>query len=182
MMMLNAARFNTFLIMVFTLWFAAGCQTDPASAQKKKESKEASTLEIYVQINPNSGGTEKFQHITLLRSAPMSLDVSTEPAVDSGNIEKAEVVEDFGAVAIKLTFNTHGQLMLDQVTAKNRGKRLAMFAKFDKEVRWLAAPVITKEIANGVLIFSPDASREETERIVRGLNNLIKKANKNDSF
>ena len=46
------------------------------------------------------------------------------------------------------------------------------------ETRWLAAPLITKRISDGVFIFTPDASKEETERIVNGLKNVIKQLQK----
>ena len=47
------------------------------------------------------------------------------------------------------------------------------------EARWLAAPRISQRIKDGVLVFTPDATREEAERIVRGLNNVaIKLGNK----
>jgi hypothetical protein len=43
------------------------------------------------------------------------------------------------------------------------------------ESRWLAAPVIPRRISNGVLTFTPDASREEADLIAIGLNNVAKK-------
>jgi len=38
---------------------------------------------------------------------------------------------------------------------------------------WLAAVLIRERISSGIFRFSPDASREETARIVRGLKNDI---------
>jgi hypothetical protein len=38
---------------------------------------------------------------------------------------------------------------------------------------WLAAVQIRERIPSGIFRFSPDASREETQRIVRGLKNVI---------
>jgi hypothetical protein len=35
-----------------------------------------------------------------------------------------------------------------------------------------------KRISDGVLVFTPDASREEADRIVLGLNNVAKEAQK----
>ena len=43
---------------------------------------------------------------------------------------------------------------------------------------WLAAPMTNKRISDGVLVFTPDASREEADRIVLGLNNVAKEAQK----
>ena len=41
--------------------------------------------------------------------------------------------------------------------------------------RWLAAPIIQRRIASETLVFSPDASREETEKWVAGLSLAAKK-------
>ena len=61
------------------------------------------------------------------------------------------------------------------------GKRFAIFCKFGehlKNERWLAAPVISRRIADGVLIFTPDATREEADEIVLGLNNVGREVEK----
>ena len=50
------------------------------------------------------------------------------------------------------------------------------------EMRWLAAPMITRQIQDGIFVFTPDASREEAERIVRGVNNVVAKLNKKFTF
>ena len=38
--------------------------------------------------------------------------------------------------------------------------------------RWLAAPMITRPIENGVIAFTPDCTREEADIFVLGLNNV----------
>jgi murein DD-endopeptidase MepM/ murein hydrolase activator NlpD len=43
-----------------------------------------------------------------------------------------------------------------------------------RDGRWLAAPIITRRISNGVLVFTPDCSREEADQLVLGLNNVAK--------
>ena len=48
-----------------------------------------------------------------------------------------------------------------------------IFSEFG-QARWLAAPMINKRISDGNYVFTPDATREEAERIVRGVNNVIK--------
>ena len=42
--------------------------------------------------------------------------------------------------------------------------------------------MITKVISNGRFVFAPDATREEAERIVRGLNNMAKKLKTKDNW
>jgi hypothetical protein len=47
---------------------------------------------------------------------------------------------------------------------------------------WLAAVLIRQRIANGLFRFTPDASRAEGLRIVRGLRNVIGKEKKSEPF
>ena len=49
-----------------------------------------------------------------------------------------------------------------------------------RESGWLAAVLIRQRISSGVFRFTPDASRAEGNRIVRGLRNVIGKENKKD--
>ena len=48
--------------------------------------------------------------------------------------------------------------------------------------RWLAAPLITHRIGDGVLAFTPDMSRAEADQFVLGLNNVAQfyRINPND--
>jgi hypothetical protein len=47
---------------------------------------------------------------------------------------------------------------------------------------WLAAVLIRQRISNGLFRFTPDASRAEGNRIVRGLRNVIGKEKKKEQF
>ncbi|MGD0813138.1 MAG: hypothetical protein ABSA83_06010 [Verrucomicrobiota bacterium] len=51
-----------------------------------------------------------------------------------------------------------------------------------RESAWLGAVLIRQRISNGMFRFTPDASRAEGVRIVRGLRNVIAKAKKSDKF
>jgi hypothetical protein len=57
-----------------------------------------------------------------------------------------------------------------------------VFCKFGRDPRWLAAPQITKHLSAGVFTFTPDATREEAERIVTGLNNVAEKVKKDSKW
>jgi hypothetical protein len=70
-----------------------------------------------------------------------------------------------------------GGWLLEQYTTANKGKHLAISAEFG-EMRWLAAPKITQRLGEGRLVFTPDATREEAERIVDGVNRVAKRAQK----
>jgi hypothetical protein len=84
--------------------------------------------------------------------------------------------------AIQVEYDRHGTLALDTVTTEFRGRRLAVSCRFGTArsavSRWLAAPYIGSSITNGVLIFTPNATRAESEQIVLGLNNVAAKTKK----
>ena len=84
-----------------------------------------------------------------------------------------------------MQFDRHGSWLLEQYSTQNLGRHFAIFSQFaappDQKLnqgRWLAAPKLTQRITNGVLTFAPDATREEAEQIVVGLNNVAKKLHK----
>ena len=170
-MKLLLPRFNIILAML--LLFAAACK----SSEEKKRAKEASFLRFHVESNVD--GTRHNSQVTIYRANPMILGVEINAALDEGFMDKVELVtvDEFGNYAIKVTFNEQGAKRLDYVTSSFKGRRLAVNARWT-ETRWLAAPLITKRITNGIFIFTPDASREEAERIVSGLNNVIAKLKK----
>lgn len=170
-MKLLLPRFNIILAMLLLL--TAGCQ----SSKEKKKAKEASFLRFHLESNVD--GTRHNSQVTIYRANPMILGVEVNAALDEGFMDKVELVtvDEFGNYAIKVSFNEQGAKRLDYLTSSYKGRRLAIQARWT-ETRWLAAPLITKRITNGVFIFTPDASREEAERIVTGLNNVIAKLKK----
>ena len=170
-MTLPLVRFN--IILALFLLITAGCKT----TEEKKKAKEASFLRFHVETNVD--GTQHNAQVAVYRANPMLLGVERDAALDEGFMDKVEMVtvDEFGSHAIKITFNEQGTKRLDYLTSSFKGRRLVIHGKWT-ESRWLAAPLITKRITNGVFIFTPDASREETERIVSGLNNVIAKLKK----
>ncbi len=111
----------------------------------------------------------------------MYFNVDKSRFADTSNVESAKVVDTLGGgFAIQVKLDWEGAQLLDGVTTGHQGRHIVVFSDFGQK-RWLAAPVISKRISDGVLTFTPDATREETERIVRGLNNVVKKEKKRDS-
>ena len=94
---------------------------------------------------------------------------------DGGQHCAAKVIDTPGGFAIEIQFDETGTWLLEQYSAANPGGHFVIFGQWgDKLVngRWLAAPLITHRIANGVLAFTPDCSREEADQLVLGLNNV----------
>jgi hypothetical protein len=177
-MMIKFARINIYLCLALTVLFAAACSS-PAEKKKKKEEKETAFLDLHLEVNRD--GSQDNEEIVINRSSPYTINVDKTGFVDSGDLDEAVVVDDLGGFLIRIKFNWRGTQLLDGVTSANHNRRIAVFARFP-ETRWLASPVVHKRIADGVFTFTPDCSREEADRLVRGLNNVAKKVKKEDKL
>ncbi len=171
--------FNTylFLLLASVAVFQSGCKT----AEQKKADKEASTLHFHLEANPD--GTPYNHTVPVYRENPIQINASRDPFLDEGDMDRASVVDvdKMGGFGIRIEFSSHGRMVLESVTVANRGQRIVIFSDFGQP-RWLAAPLITKRISDGIYVFTPDATREEAERIVRGVNNVIKSIEKESNL
>jgi hypothetical protein len=197
-------RFNSYLLaMVLGVIFALdarGASSSPAKPPKTKSSQtnapaadanskdakpekrnkhETSTIRVHLEIE--NDGTQRCKEVRIDRVLPIKITLDASPVLDERDVDKAELIEAMGGFAIRVHFNDHGVTVLDATTTSYRGQRLAIFSSFG-ENRWLAAPMITQRIRDGVLTFTPDATREESERMVNGLNNQAAKIKKNSAF
>jgi preprotein translocase subunit SecD len=164
-MKIKVHRFNKYFWLTLVLAVAvAGCQS---SDGKKK--KIATILELHLEANQDSSSDH--MPISISQDPPVIINVEKECFVDGADVAEARVVEDALGFKLQLQFNWRGTQLLESVTAANRGKRLAVFCAFGP-TRWLGAPQIRNKISDGVLTFTPDATREEADRIVKGLNEV----------
>jgi hypothetical protein len=169
----RALAFNLYLVLA--VLFGAGCQT----TEERQRKKEATTFRLHLSTRPD--GTHRTGAVPIGRENPLYVGVEHNFFLDETEVVRADLVEGIGGFSIQVQFTRHGTFVLDQVTSGNRGKRIAVFTIAD-EARWLAAPEITHRIASGVFTFTPDATREEAERIVRGLNNVAEIVRKRNRF
>jgi preprotein translocase subunit SecD len=174
--------FNIILLILISLSFVS-CSSNPkekadkAEKKRKKElEKQATHLTFHLEVNPD--GTPYNGKVWVYRAKPILFNVETYPVLDETHMRKVELVtvDEFGGFAIKITFNKRGTQFLDNVTTQNKGRHLAIFCRWTEE-RWLAAPRINRRISEGTFVFTPDATKDEAERIVAGLNNFLKKLN-----
>ena len=164
-----ARGFNLYLLVALLL---CGCAKD-------KDKKEfLGTLRVHIESSghlPDGG-----QKIKLLRSNPVEITVDTESILSEANVLAVTLVNTPGGFALKVRFDETGSWTLEQFSAANPGRHFVIFGQWDKnreDGRWLAAPLITRRISDGTLIFTPDCSREEARKLMISVNLAAKKLN-----
>lgn len=162
------------------LWCAAillgGCAATPEEQKEKEKAAAVSTLRVHLEAP--AAQMDFTVRVPVNREPPVSLTVDKEPFLTEADVTEARLVEVVGGFDLQIQFDHHGSLLLEQCTTSNPGRRFAVFSQFGttaKESRWLAAPTIARRVTSGTITFTPDASREETERVILGLNNVAKK-------
>lgn len=165
-MKVQTPHFNIILLL---LALVAGCQTS-------KDKKEFTAVRLHIETNADVASMTL--PATICRASPTTVTVDNTPFADERDVTHAAVVDWMGGFAIQIKFNYHGKLVLENTTRLHPRRRIAVLAEFG-ETRWLAAPLIARPITDGQLTFTPDTSREEAERIVRGLNNASAEVLKN---
>ncbi len=168
-----ARRFNTYLALAAVLAFFCGCHTTD------KKAKEVSALRVHLQSNPGEAGVT--DTISVLRADPLSITIAHDPILTEANVVVARIIDSPGGFSVEIQFDESATLMLEQYTAANPGRHLVIFGQWGDKVadgRWLAAPLITHRISNGLLAFTPDISRKDADRFVLGLNNVSAKVHK----
>jgi hypothetical protein len=169
-MKVRARQFNLYLAIIAALVFTCGCQSD-----KNDKDKQTAALRIHLETGPGSPDTS--QTISVLRSDPVSVAIATDPILTEVNVIAAKIIDAPGGFAIEIKFDESATWVLEHSSAANPGKHFAIFGQWSEKIsdgRWLAAPLITHRIGDGVLAFTPDCSRAEADQLVLGLNNIAK--------
>lgn len=156
--------FNIFLLALAVM--LSGCQGSGRN-------KSLASLGVHLEVNPD--GTERSGPVAIGRSGLFVVNVEKRPFITEQDLEQAAVVLTNSGFALKLQFDRHGALLLDQYSSAYRGKRLAISARWDQQLRWLAAPRMDQRITNGLLVFTPDASQAEAEQLVQRLNHTVRR-------
>lgn len=167
----------------FNIYFAlaAACSLGLIACQSGTDDKKKfSTLRVHIETHDDPSGRSKV--VPVYRKNPVKIPIDPSPIVDERHLAAASLEENWAGYHIKLEFNRRGTLLLGNMTATHVGKRLVIFSQFDETDRWLAAPVIRTRNSEGVLTFSPDANKQETQRIVDGLQNVVEEIEKKTRF
>lgn len=165
-------RFNIYLALVILLGLACGCETS-------KKKTQTAALRVHIEASPDPSGIT--QQITVLRSDPVLVTIKREPILTEANLIEAKVIDAQGGFALQLKFDGNGSWIVEQYSAANPGRHFVIWGQWSDQAadsRWLAAPLITRRIAGGTLVFTPDCSREEADQLVLGLNETAKQIHK----
>ncbi|MGA2801332.1 MAG: hypothetical protein ABSE97_03015 [Verrucomicrobiota bacterium] len=149
------------------------------SCQTNRQKGPFSAVRIHIEVNPDSAGTS--QTVSVMRSDPVLVTIAQEPILTEVNVVAARVFDAYGGFAIEIRFDETATWILEQYSATSSGRHFAIFGQWGNKLgnaRWLTAPLITHRISNGVLLFTPDCSREEADQFVLGLNNVAKEIHK----
>lgn len=177
-MMIRVLRFNTYLLLALAFGLVGGCKSGKEKDPNKYSKKDEASLRLHLEVNVD--GSESNGPITVGQKSPFELNVEKAPFLTEFQVEKAAVVDVLGGYSISVQFNKQGTFLLEQYTTGSKGKRIAISAEFGK-LRWIAAPRITQRLGDGLLVFTPDTTRQEADRIVSGLNRvaeLVRKGRK----
>jgi hypothetical protein len=170
-MIIRCVRFNSYFCLAA---LAVAALLTGCTALAKKKNRPFASLRVHMQVQDT-----RMDHdfATVLRDQPVRIPIEKQPFLTEYNIADARVTESQGVLAIVIQLERKGTWTLENITSSNPGKNFAIFAQWGEKsefTRWLAAPAIKVRITDGILAFTPDASREECESIVKGWLNLAK--------
>jgi hypothetical protein len=166
---------SIFACVALATVLASGCQST-----EHRHKKQISTLRVHLEVS--SSETNHTQIVSIPRDQPIQFKVQNAPFLTEAEVKEAKIVSGVGGFQVQIQFDMTGSLLLEEYSGSYRGWHFAIFSQFVNPAnekqnleRWLAAPRASRRITDGLLAFTPDASREEAEQIVRGLNNLARK-------
>ena len=168
----RSRQFNIYFVLAATLALLSGCLTN-------KPHGPIAALRVHIEASPSSAGMT--QTISVPRDDPVLVTIMQQPVLTEANLVAARIIDTPGGFAIEIRFDETGTWMLEQYSASNTGLHFVIFGQWGKKLvdgRWLAAPLITHRIANGVLAFTPDMSRPEADQFALGLSNTAQFYNK----
>jgi hypothetical protein len=174
-MLIRWFRFNIYLAMIVALALGSGCRT-----AEGKRKRALTHMTFHMEANPGSPG--KTEQASVFRESPARFTVQAEPFLTEANILAAQVIDQAsGGFSLAIQFDRQGTWLLESESVANRSRHYVVRCQWGEAPewnlntgRWLAAPEIARRITDGVLIFTPDTTREEAAQIALGLNNVIK--------
>jgi len=169
-MIIRLVRFNSYFWLVMLATVAlTGCQSP-----ERKKTKSVAALRVHLEATD-----DRLEHTIapVYRAAPVNIPIEKSPFLTELNVADARVTESQGVLAVVIQLERKGAWILENYTSANPGRHFAIYAAWGEKggtSRWLAAPAISIRIADGLLAFTPDATKAECEEIVSGLRNVAR--------
>lgn len=164
-------RFNLFLALALMPAILCGCAT------WFKHDKPIAALRVHIELSPAAAASPMAQTVSVLRADPVQVTIDRTPILTEANLVAVRLIKTPEAPAIEVRFDENGAWILEEYSASNPGRHFAIYGQWGqklKDGRWLAAPLITHRISDGILSFTPDMSREEAGQFILGLSNVVK--------
>lgn len=172
-MKFRPVRFNSYLLVLIAALLTACESTNPDGSAKVATG--VATLRVHLETHDDKLGLS--QQITVGREDRQTFFI-TAGMIGEQSLTAARIWEgNEGEFAIHLQFDREGVRTLEMLSLSYRGKRLAIGGQFP-EPRWIGTVRMDRHIADGTLLFRPDVSREEAEKMVRLLNATVAKLKK----
>lgn len=150
--------------------------SEPKKSKKEKKPKLNKSIRVYVETKHDI--EERSLPAVVGRSSPMKFMVEKLPILNEVHVESAALIDQPGSFQVQVKFNSLGSRILESYTAAAAGRHLLIMTEINKEGRWIAAPLIRRRLGDGKLVFTPDATREDMDLLVRGLNHMVEKNRK----
>ena len=158
------------VIVIFT-----GCNY-PIDTKRSK-----AQFAFFIEEFPQQG--KKTKLLKIYQARPKLVHVDPKPVLvgDPGILKESLLIDtQDGLHAIQLNFTTRGQALMEYLTTNYRDRRLyVVVAQSDQSKtngvnsRCIGASYIQGTIRASSIAFTPDASRDESERIVRLINKTL---------
>lgn len=165
------------LVLVLLVVFASGGAMG-ADAPKKSKKKEKLIDRLRVHVESRHDIPERALAAEVGKGNPMKFMVEKLPILNETHVQRASLLDEPGGFQVQIQFNTLGAKILESYTSAAAGRHLLIMTEIDDEGRWIAAPLIRRRLGDGTLSFVPAASREDMDRLVRGLNKMVEKNRK----
>lgn len=174
-MKVYARRFNLFLAFALVVSLC-GCSTVMSWFHKPAPT---AIMRVHIELAPElaAAKADSAETVSVLRADPVSVTIDKDPVLSEANIVAARLIDTPESPAVEVKFDENGTWVLEQYSASNPGRHFVIFGQWGdkmKDARWLAAPLITKRLNDGILSFTPDMSRDEARQFVLGLSNVAK--------
>lgn len=163
------AGFN-FLLAIFiaAAMAVAGCAS-------KDDGKGKPLKHIRVHVESRHDIQERALVAEIGGPGALKFSVEKLPILNEVHVERAALVDQPEGFQMRLKFDSLGTRILESYSSAALGKHFAIMTEIDGETRWIAAPLVRGRLGDGVLTFTPLASREDMERLVAGLNAEVEK-------